>query len=988
MNTPRATEEAAPADKPVALLLTDLVDSAALAARLGDAEMSALWARHDRAARALLPAWRGREIDKSDGFLLLFDEARDAVGFAVAYHRLLAAEEALLRSRHGPELSFRARAGLHVGQMRMRETPAEDVARGAKPVEVDGIGKPLAARVMSTARGGQTLITTAARDALGATEWRLVSHGFWRVKGLPVPLELHEVGDDAAPFVPPPDADKIWRVVRQGEVWVPLRQTRHTLPAERDAFVGRRGALQDMARHFDGGARLVSLLGIGGGGKTRLAQRFGWNWLGDFPGGVWFCDLSSATTLEGLLGAVAAGLDVPLGTDDPVAQLGHAIAGRGECLVVLDNFEQLSRHAEATLGRWLGRAAAARFLVTSREVLGLAGETTVVLPPMPVDEATRLFVRRAQAARSDFAPAGEELAAIEPLVRLLDGLPLAVELAAARVRTLSPRALLARMSERLRVLAGSGHRVDRQATLRATFDWSWDLLTDADRWGLAQLAVFEGGVSLDAAESVLDLDAVAHAPWVVDVLQSLVDKSFVRSLGERFELLGTVQEYAHQHLRGAGRLAGGGPQALLAAEQRHGTWYAQLADSGSAESAPTELDNLAAACRRAAERGDATVAISALEGAWSVLALRGPFSAGVALATAVLEMLPPQTPARARAEWVLGQALSLTGRRAEAQQRVEEALRRSREATGGDPRDAATACRLRVALATLLARQSQVDEALSELALAIESAARLGDAALQCAALNGRGALRFEHGQLDAAAQDWQRALELAESSGLARWQGSLLGNLANLHASHGDLASALVSFERGLAITRQLGDRKSEGNTLANLCLLHHVQGQAEQALSSGDAALALARDLGHPRLRAVVACNLGLVLAGAGDPAAACGRFDEALEQARLIGDSRLQGQVLGYRGLARARLGRIEEAGADLDEGECLLEAAADPLSLALLHCCRGEAAVLSGNADAARRCRDRAESVASAQAAGPSSELGQALASLDRALLEAC
>ena len=204
--------------RPAALLLTDLVDSAALAQRLGDEAMSRLWAAHDRVARDLLRDWQGREIDKTDGFLILFAEASQALGYALAYHRALAALEPAVTAPDGRPVRLRARAGLHVGAVSVRETPAADVALGAKPLEVDGVSKPLAARVMSTALGGQTLITAAARDALGDLPQRVVSHGHWAVKGLPEPLELFEVGEEGAPFTAPPDAEKVYRVVQHGDL--------------------------------------------------------------------------------------------------------------------------------------------------------------------------------------------------------------------------------------------------------------------------------------------------------------------------------------------------------------------------------------------------------------------------------------------------------------------------------------------------------------------------------------------------------------------------------------------------------------------------------------------------------------------------------------------------------------------------------------------------------------------------------------------------
>ncbi|UCG96965.1 MAG: hypothetical protein JSW31_15455, partial [Burkholderiales bacterium] len=343
-----------------ALLVTDVVDSTQLLERLGDEAAAALWTAHDRAARDLLHEWRGLEIDRTDGFLLLFDQAADALGYALAYHRALA----------GLDVPLRARAGLHVGPVILRRNSADDVALGAKPLEVEGLAKPIAARVMAIALGGQTLLTASARQALGETDLRLQSHGFWRLKGMAEPVELFEAGDDEAPFTPPPDGAKAYRVVQQRDLWLPVREVRHNLPAERDAFVGRHEPLLELARRFEEGARLVTVLGMGGSGKTRLATRFGWTWLGDFPGGVWFCDLSQARSLDGITSAVAHGLDVPLEKGDAIARLGAAIAGRGECLVILDNFEQVVRHAEETLGRWLDAASQSCFLVTTREVLG------------------------------------------------------------------------------------------------------------------------------------------------------------------------------------------------------------------------------------------------------------------------------------------------------------------------------------------------------------------------------------------------------------------------------------------------------------------------------------------------------------------------------------------------------------------------------------------------------------------------------------------
>ena len=214
-----------------ALLFTDLVDSTAVVERLGDARAASVLAEHDRSARALLSQHGGREIDHSDGFFLLFDDPVRAAAFALDYHAALDA------------LGLRARAGLHVGPVTLRENAPEEVARGAKPIEVEGIAKPLAARVMSLARGGQTLLTQAARAALGdalADAATIEAHGHYRLKGIAEPVEIFEIGvRDRSTFVPPEDTEKAFRVVRGDDGWRPVREVRHNLPRERDAFVGR-----------------------------------------------------------------------------------------------------------------------------------------------------------------------------------------------------------------------------------------------------------------------------------------------------------------------------------------------------------------------------------------------------------------------------------------------------------------------------------------------------------------------------------------------------------------------------------------------------------------------------------------------------------------------------------------------------------------------------------------------------------------------------
>ncbi len=949
-----------------ALLQTDVVDSTQLAERLGDVAISALWEAHDRVARDLLREWRGREIDKSDGFLLLFATASDAVGFAVVYHRALSKLNVLLK----------ARAGLHVGPVTLRENSGADVALGAKPLEVEGIAKPTVARVMSLAAGGQTLLTAEAKLALGSTPLRVQGHGHWRMKGLEEPLELFEVGDDNAPFVPPSNSSKVYRVVRRNDLWLPVQEVRHSLPAERNAFIGRNAPLQELTRRFAAGARLVSVLGIGGTGKSRLAQRFGWTWLGDYAGGVWFCDLSQARTVDGIAYAVAQGLHVPLVRGDPMAQLGSAIEGRGPCLVILDNFEQVSRYAEQTLGQWLDRAGEAHFIVTTREVLGIPGEEALALAQMSVEEGATLFLKRAAATRRDFQPTSEDQQAIEPLVKLLDGLPLAIELAAARVRVMAPRMLLQRMSDRFKLLASTGGRRDRQATLRATLDWSWDLLSTVEKMALARLSVFEVGFTLAAAEAVLDIDDVEGAPWPIDTVQSLVEKSLVRQVNDhRFDLLGSVQEYAAEHLRTAQRFPGSGPAALAAAYERHWRYFAGLDERSVVADQCIETDNVVAACRRAIAHGDSPSAIATLVNAWAALRLCGPFRHGVELA-ASMRAMPRLTAAQtAMLEWVAGDAAYVSGNASEAHACLERGLLLA---------DVQCEAKLRCTLGESLTTEGRIDEARSNLTRSLELARESNDQPSQCRAMNVLGALSHGLGRLDEARSWFEMALDVARELHDLRWEGGLLGNLAALHYEQGRLADARAEYQQALALAQQAGDRRWEGNTRCNLGLLLHEEGKSADARVQFESALKMAREMGHALLKRTVLCNLGLVDESQGHPENARSNYERAIAVARELGDRRSEGQFLNYLGMLHARLGQFADARQQFDCAEALLTEVADDSSLALLLCSRAEAHCLEGDQDSARAPFMRASALAAKTAAGPASELVRRVARLRETL----
>ena len=484
----------------IALLQTDVVGSTGVVEEVGNQVASLLWAEHDRFARDLLLVWRGREIDKSDGFLLVFDSVSDAANFAIAYH------DGLLDLR----TPLKARAGLHFGEVVFRETPVADVALGAKPIEIDGAAKPLTARVMQLACGGQTLLTASAAEQLGSA-FPLFSHGHWRLKGIAAPILIHELVRSAGATSVPTRSANAYGVLPDKDLWLPLEDVAHTLPSEIDVFVGRGSMLMQLQRQFDTGARVVSMLGPGGIGKTRLAQRYGWASLGSFPGGVWYCACASATTLEEFLQAVAAGLNLPAATYD-VQHLSAAIAARDRCLVILDNLEQLTTFVAPVLGAWLQRSSRASLLATTRKKLGLAGEQVLRVDSLPRREGIELLIARATSTQSTFSLPKEDERLAGELVDLLDGLPLAIELAASRANVLSLADIRRHMGDRFRLLSSQTASGGRQATLRRTLEWSWSLMTFEEQFGLSQLSVFAGPFTAQAAEAVLDFQGATRTP--------------------------------------------------------------------------------------------------------------------------------------------------------------------------------------------------------------------------------------------------------------------------------------------------------------------------------------------------------------------------------------------------------------------------------------------------------------------------------------------
>ena len=973
------------------LLLTDIVDSTRLVERLGDARAAEVFAAHDRHARALLVRHRGREIDRTDGFFLLFDDAADAGSFALAYHEALAV------------LAISARVGIHVGSVTLRANAPADIARGAKPIEVEGLAKPLAARVMALASGGQTLMTAAARSALDAAlpaGSGIKRHGHYVLKGIEDPIEVFELGlRDAAAFAAPADTDKAYRVVRAGDFWHPVRDVRHNLPAERDTFVGRSMELRALAARFDAGARLVTVLGPGGTGKTRIVRRYGWTWLGDWPGGVYFCDLSDARSLDAIHFAVASALEVPLGRDDPSVQLGNAIAGRGRCLVILDNFEQVVEHAPATLGHWLDRAPDAAFMVTSRERLHLTGEEIFPIEPLPLEmDAIDLFATRARAQRPDFALNDGNRAAVAEVVRLLDGLPLAIELAAARVRVLSPAQLVERMRDRFSLLAGARGAAARQATMRAAIAWSWDLLAPWEQAAFAQCAIFEGGFTLEAAEAVLDLSRWPQAPSTMDVVQALADKSLLRTWIPAEENRYAIEEpyfgmYISIHEYAVEKLDAGGSDGKQAVEDRHGRYFASFGTEAAIDALSEhggvrrrrvlaiELDNLVAAFSRAVqrERAGLPVAVDCYRAAYEVLELHGPCTLGIAMGTQLLAQDGLDDAQRATVLGRLGMSLRFAGRAEEGGSIVEQALALAR-AAGDRPREAA----VRGSLGNLRRDQGKMEESRAHLEASIAIFREVGNRRALGTVLGNLGIIHAEQGRLDGAMSHFEQAIAIHREVGNRRMEGIALGNLGNACLDKGRVDDAVIHLTQALEIHREVGNRRDEAIALANLGRLRSGQHRGVEAHDLYDAALTIAREGGYRPFEGYLLLMTSDELRDEGRIEEALARCEQALGVLHDVRNTRHEGAALRLQGDLLAQLRRFDEARTSLHAGEALLRKVGDQHGLVLLLCARGRAEAAAGESAAAREALAAAEAVAAESLVPPESEPGRALAALREAL----
>ncbi len=823
-----------------ALLLTDVVDSTKLSEVMGDEEMADLWAAHDRVARDLVQEKRGREIDKTDGMLIMFEQAADAVAYAIAYHAALCSLPVPLK----------ARAGLHVGAVILRENSAEDVALGAKLLEVDGLAKPTAARVMSLARGGQTLLTREAREDLGKTEFKVESHGHWQIKGVVDPIELFEVGDPETRMQPPPDSDKVYRVVRAGEWWMPVKDIPNNLPHQGTSFVGREKELSEVKGYLEK-ARLITLLGMGGLGKTRLSLEVAAELLHAFPDGVWFLDLAPLRDAELVFTEAAQALGVHEEPDKPLLQTLCAHLKQRRALLILDNCEHLIKASADLAAAVLKAAPHVRLLTSSREALRVPGEQCYPVRPLPVpgkgagiealmkSTAVRLFVERAQQHKPSFSLNAKEAPAVAELVARLEGIPLALELAAARVRALTVAEINNRLKDRYKILTG-GARVlqERQQTLRALVDWSYDLLGETEQCVLARLSVFAGGFDLNAAEAVCGAEPL-EIDDVLDILGSLVEKSLVmleeRDDAGRYRMLETIRDYASEKLSLTAE-----SDAVAARHCEH--YFAETKEANHGMMGPdqaewiqrieADLDNVRAATGCAlAGVVDPVIVVKmavAMQGFWT---LRGYATEGRNVVRAALALPAIQSSDIAHA-WALyvGAALAESqSDHAEARQMLELCLTLRRRL--GNPNDIAAT------LSTLSLARLQAGDAAGALETeheALQIFRDLGDRSGEAIGLIHLGQIRAYMGDTDRARAHLEECMSVARGLKHQEIEGECQLLLGEVAFDVGDWEPAVLWFKRSLTVCREAADKRGEANALRWL---------GKTDLEAGDLASARAR-------------------------------------------------------------------------------------------------------------------------------------------------
>jgi predicted ATPase/class 3 adenylate cyclase len=793
----------------VTFLFTDIEGSTGLLQTLGD-RYAAVQDEHAVVVRRAVSEGGGVEVSThGDAFFVAFHSPAGAVRAAVAAQRALASHD------WSPGPPVRVRMGVHTG---------EGTLGGDDYV---GLDVHRAARIADAAHGGQVILSDATRALVqhalpaGATLRDLGAH---HLRGIADPERLHElIIEGLASDFPPPRT---------------LDARPNNLPLQLTSFVGREEEMAEVEQLL-GQTRLLTLTGPGGSGKSRLALRVAADLLPRYRDGSCFVDLSPVTDPALVPAAVAKALGVPEAAGRPILEEVKDHLRHRELLQVVDNFEQVAE-AGPVIEELLTAAPKLRTMITSRVVLSLRGEQEYAVPPLHVPdperlptglsalsavEAVRLFTERALAASPRFALTEQNAPVVAEITARLDGLPLAIELAATRTKVLTPEQILSRLERRLSILtSGSRSLPMRQRTLRAAIAWSYDLLDPVERRLFARLSVFTGGWSFESAEAVCDPDGLGLD--ILDGLTSLVDKSLIRRIEppgqpSRFSMLETIREFGHEQLEAAGDL-----ELVL---RRHAEHFLRLAvevephltgeDQGAwLDRCDQEHANLRAALRWAVETGEAGRAQAAAGALWRFWQQRGHLAEGRRWLEEVLAMPAGQARTAARVKALAGAGgIAWWSDRGASRALYDEALAIEREL--GDP--------------------ARLAEALYNQAFAVAA----------------------EH-DLESAARLLNESLDLFRQVGDEGGVARALTMLVVPDAMAGAWDRVVARIEEVVAILRRLNDRLTLAFDLVWLAFAYGRAGRREDARSTALEALELFREVDNATGMALAFLNLAFLL------------------------------------------------------------------------------------------------------------------------------
>ncbi len=927
----------------ITFLFTDIEGSTRLWEHHSSA-MSGALARHDSIVRAAIER-RGGHIFKTvgDAFCAAFSAATGALAAAFDLQRGITSEP-------WGDAAIVVRCALHCGTAEQRDG--------------DYFGPTLnrVARLLAAAHGGQVLLSQAAaaltRESM-PPECALIDLGTHRLRDLEREEHIFQLAHpDLRADFPPIKA---------------LRARHDNLPPERTAFIGRereRAELRELLLHPD--TRLLTLTGAGGCGKTRLAVQVAGECIEDFSDGVCFVALAAITDPEFIAPAIMQALNLREGGDRAVKQVLSAYLRDKSLLLVLDNFEQVME--AAPLVGELVSGSHVRVITTSRAPLHLYGEREYPVPTLAIPKsadatelslcpASRLFIERAQAADARFTVANENAQAIAEICRRLDGLPLAIELAAARVKLLSPQAMLNRLESRLDVLTGGARDLpERQRTMRGTIEWSHAMLDEAERKVFRRLSVFAGGLSLDAAEEIC---AIGEHEDVLSGVTSLLDKSLLHrndaaSDETRLQMLETIREHAIERLEESGELA--------TMRERHAAWALRLAERardqvhGPRQMAwlaicEREHDNFRAAMAWSVEREGANVLrlATALAPFWR---LHCHLSEGHHWLTRGLTLAPGAPPSARAAALLWSGLLAIHAGYQEAARPLLEEASRMADAAG----DAALKGRAFTALGWSAIEQGGLVEGRALCAAAVDLLRTTTDRWGLADALHFLGHACADDGGLESARPAWDESLRLGQEMGDLWSQALPLKDLGLIAARTGDYSSARELYENSLALLREIGDKWHVADTLLRLGELSLFTDDAASAINWCEEALALSREADNGAVIAEGLMRQAEAAEVLSDYGQARALIEEAVGIARDLSHDRLLAAAL--HNLAYVALHDGDAAGAARMLAECVpihlalerdLETALDLAAFGSLALQRGnkmEAARLFGAAEALR------------------------------------